>query len=698
MRNYYTAISCIIIFLFFGKSADAAQYDVVINEVAWMGTSASTTQDEWIELYNPMQSVVPVSGWGLYEKGGQTKITTLEGVIATGEYYLIERTNDDTVKDIPASVAPIPWGKNQGYGLANSGEYLVLKDAAGTIIDEVRADNGWFAGTTDGYFTMERVDAKKSGNDISNWANNNGSVKNGMNALGGFINGTPKTKNSVAVTSSPTSTEQGGSQSDPPQSGGAISSPPTSTPQTDTSSNTPATGESITYLAPRVGEVLINELLISPKENEKEWIELYNTSDHTLSFNECALEDNTGPTFGRGTGIEKLDFITIDSHRYYQLLEGNHFSFGLNNSGDILILKCKDEVIDRVAYGDFEDGNVKDNAPLPRAEEFLTRVPNGITTLNNSRDFKIERVGTPRDANRISSLPDVPLQTGTTSSDTQINEVNDTPKSQSPSSPSNTTSSSRDEQKKNNFSDNETMTVHGIVTAPPTTFSKTSFFIENFEIYNYKGLFPKLVVGDEISVSGAMSENVSHRVKTKSASDIALIQKGKTPSVFEVIGDELDEELFGKLVKVKGTVIEKTNNYVYVADSDDNEHPFYLKSQAIDRKKIKEGDRVEMTGVVVQMKDELAIAPRFANDMKVVSGAIADESNGSSAIAPENHPAIIDLKGDTATVSSTAKSIGKSPRLVASVIQAIPFKYSVSSFVFFLILTISLAIKYFVIK
>ncbi len=37
---------------------------VIINEVAWMGTIASTS-DEWIELYNPGTVAIDLTGWVL---------------------------------------------------------------------------------------------------------------------------------------------------------------------------------------------------------------------------------------------------------------------------------------------------------------------------------------------------------------------------------------------------------------------------------------------------------------------------------------------------------------------------------------------------------------------------------------------------------------------------------------------------------
>ena len=44
-------VMCAFIPVFSGSLRAASLRDVVINEIAWMGTAAST-YDEWIELYN----------------------------------------------------------------------------------------------------------------------------------------------------------------------------------------------------------------------------------------------------------------------------------------------------------------------------------------------------------------------------------------------------------------------------------------------------------------------------------------------------------------------------------------------------------------------------------------------------------------------------------------------------------------------
>lgn len=161
---------------------------VVINEVAWAGSSASA-YDEWIELYNTTGSAINLTGWKIVDDAG-AQTYNLSGTIAANGYFLIER--QQAVTSVTGDVLV------SGISLANTGDTLELQDASGTRVDIVNASGGaWAAGSTTGYYTMERISAAASGNSASNWSNNNGVTRNGTNSGGTAINGTPRAKNSV---------------------------------------------------------------------------------------------------------------------------------------------------------------------------------------------------------------------------------------------------------------------------------------------------------------------------------------------------------------------------------------------------------------------------------------------------------------------------------------------------------------------
>lgn len=137
--------------------------DVVLNEIAWMGTTNSAN-DEWIELVNTTAASVDLTGWTLAANDG-TPTISLSGSIPAGGFYLLERTDDTTVPGVTADL--IYTG-----GLGNDGEYLILRDETAAVIDAVDSSAGWFSGHADGRVPMVRRETAVSGDDPSNWTFN----------------------------------------------------------------------------------------------------------------------------------------------------------------------------------------------------------------------------------------------------------------------------------------------------------------------------------------------------------------------------------------------------------------------------------------------------------------------------------------------------------------------------------------------
>lgn len=125
---------------------------VVINEVAWGGTQASAN-DEWIELYNPTDTDVDLTGWTL-RSGDNTPNITLSGVLEAGEFLVLARLAGTFQDPLDDQVIV-----NSTIDLSNNGEILTLRDDAGRTVDTVNGDGGsWPAGTgTSTPASMERV-------------------------------------------------------------------------------------------------------------------------------------------------------------------------------------------------------------------------------------------------------------------------------------------------------------------------------------------------------------------------------------------------------------------------------------------------------------------------------------------------------------------------------------------------------------
>ncbi|MBI2417978.1 MAG: lamin tail domain-containing protein [Ignavibacteriales bacterium] len=96
---------------------------LVMNEIYSRGVTADP---DWIELYNPFPAPLDITGYKIYDSGGQTgtkpKHTAPAGTIVPANGFLV------VVVDVSDS---------SGFGLSSSGETVWLENATGTVIDTI---------------------------------------------------------------------------------------------------------------------------------------------------------------------------------------------------------------------------------------------------------------------------------------------------------------------------------------------------------------------------------------------------------------------------------------------------------------------------------------------------------------------------------------------------------------------------------
>ena len=296
----------IIIFLFsayFIKAESVKQSDIVINEIAWMGTAISVN-DEWIELKNNTNQNISLDGWMLRAADGSPEIK-LTGSISANGFYLLERTDDNTIPNITADL--IYKG-----ALGNNGEDLWLYDGNNNLIDEVNCSAKWFAGTAKPeYKTAERVSSLSSGNEPSNWqtSQNSGGTPRSQNSVGTIKETSVKTVADEKIIATPIKIE-------PPQ--------------------TYPTG------------IILNEILPAPEgtDEENEWVELYNTNDFEVDLSDWRITDTEGST----TNYSLPKNTKILAYGYL-VLKRPDTKITLNNAIDGLTLFWPDEkIVDSTTY------------------------------------------------------------------------------------------------------------------------------------------------------------------------------------------------------------------------------------------------------------------------------------------------------------------------------------------------------------
>ena len=146
MSFFSTSNALILLILLLSFNTVFAK-DILINEIAWMGTENSAN-DEWIELYNTLDKNISLENYKLIIGKKEIK---LEGIIKANSFYILERTDDTTLPDIKADL--IFTGS-----IKNTGEKIILKDDQNNIIDEANFENGWTVGDNKTKQTAERID------------------------------------------------------------------------------------------------------------------------------------------------------------------------------------------------------------------------------------------------------------------------------------------------------------------------------------------------------------------------------------------------------------------------------------------------------------------------------------------------------------------------------------------------------------
>jgi hypothetical protein len=169
--------------------ATAAPLDVVINEIAWMGTEINGVESknwwryEWFELYNNTNQNISLDGWKaeLY-RTNLDWLLELRGTIPAYGYFLVV-SSDKISSNYDQNYS------NLGGKFNNSGQKILLKDNYNQVIDEINCSSGWFAGDNSTKQTMERKDSQIPGNNSTNWTTSQNP------------GGTPKTPNKSSVSS-----------------------------------------------------------------------------------------------------------------------------------------------------------------------------------------------------------------------------------------------------------------------------------------------------------------------------------------------------------------------------------------------------------------------------------------------------------------------------------------------------------------
>ena len=217
--------------------APAHPGDIVINEVMASPKGAKgLPETDYVELYNTTDHTISLKGWSFIYDG--TVIRLPDVPLAANRYAVLYRKG----KSLPLNKKVLGLGfSNFPLNMSDEGKQLTLKDASGTVIHS---------------YTYPKAEAGRS---IERSEGDKWHLSTDPRG------GTPGEENSVA--------------------------PSVPTPKPDdpaTSPDTPSEPPSSPSDTVKSGDIVINEVMASPKGArglpETDYVELYNTTDHTISL------------------------------------------------------------------------------------------------------------------------------------------------------------------------------------------------------------------------------------------------------------------------------------------------------------------------------------------------------------------------------------------------------------------------------
>lgn len=473
MRGFWPTIFLVFgIFVFF-SFASTENAKVVINEIG----AYEDTGYEWVEIFNRSEENVDLTGWRFWEGGVNHGLALKQGavVLAPGAFALIVQDDQKFLQkhgSITTTILDSAWGS-----LNEDGEEVGLKFGNGEN-DFVEK----FTYISAGEFSLERKDPLLDDYSENNWkehesGNTAGAINSRVTEELPEESGKENDGSEEAVEQEEEPIEE---SNQPPFAQLTVSSSSIflGTPITfDATSSiddrniekytwsfgdggvgegmivhheylstgtfqvelvvednlgisTTATTSIIVFdfvepdeevEATSTARLLINEFVSDPSEG-KEWIELFNLSTTSVSLSEFTLSDGAGVIASPTSTIEGKGFLVIELS-----------SSKLNNGGDSIILKNSEGVvIDSVAYGDWEDENIDDNASAPGKGNSLARI-NSDDRNNDKVDFAHTTAVTKGSSNSITA-PVVPAPRPTSRSTTERTTA-PSPSTTTPSTP-----------------------------------------------------------------------------------------------------------------------------------------------------------------------------------------------------------------------------------------------------------------------
>ena len=645
---------------------------VVINELMWMGSSASSA-DEWIELRNVTDQTVDLSNWTLTKKSSGVEVPMLTipsgknilpgGIVVISNYA---NTNANSALNV------VPDVVTTDVALSNSALQIKLYDPTQKLIDV--ADDGAgnpLAGAFDSakkvYASMERNLVPGDGTLVSSWH----TASSGLGFKTGAIElGTPGTTNSNGVPTAHAGSDQSGTVGLELNFDGSDSVDPEGQPLTYGWNF----GDGITGLeaTPKHAYAAAGEFTVTLTVSDG-LSAAADTVKVKISAAPAALAPPIPPITTTTTPIsptpvateEKNPPIATASCFGLRLSELYPNPPGVDNDEFIEVVNSGDEEITTGVCAVFTTATRSYKIPagivvargafllLPKSQTHLT-LNNGGTTVRlvDSDGTELDRavyatspegaswarVGetwswtaqpTPNAANvavapTLTTTEKKSTTKSTTKKSTKSAAAKKTKKVEAPAQAVTL-------KQVQELDSSDRVMIQGVVTVPRDALGSTLAYLQtndggvSISIPNGE---KSIELGQTIEVTGTVRLKNGRRYVAVAAKSLKVVQSAPLPTPPSVPTDDVGADQADELVHVKGVVSLASGNRIEVDDGS-GPVPIYIKSSTgIVRPKVKAGDTVDAVGIVGVSTSGIRILPRAQSDIHV------ERVLGAATVAP----------------------------------------------------------------
>jgi PKD repeat protein len=355
--------------------------------------------------------------------------------------------------------------------------------------------------------------------------------------------------------------------------------------------------------------MVINEIYPAPAEGKKEWAELLNIGEKEINIADWQLENKNSSYRFPGNSKD----ISMDPQQIYLVKQDNDWLELQKEEDFVKLVDESGAVMDRVEYAQVFPG--ESLARGPGGKMFWTTVPTpgkeNEISIKNSLQFN-------------SVLSDMPAG----NSRRTKNLFKDVPLAEARESLT-----------------EEKVRTKGVVAVRPGVLGEQYFYIvgsAGIQIYNFYKDFPELEVGDRIEVKGEISETryEEKRINTKERADIQILGQLDPPEPIKTDCKEINKRDVGKLVQIRGKIVDKDSKKIYIGKNSDPVLVYLQEEFDISATDMKEGQEMEIVGLVSKFNNGVRVLPRSAQDINLIKSKensleIESDVAGASATSSE---------------------------------------------------------------